>query len=57
MHLLRLNRSRDCRCCNTRRFRVLVVWPKPTDPDYTGALCPTCDMTVGKASDIERWGK
>jgi hypothetical protein len=45
--VLHCNRSRDCNGCKRRGYRVLVAWPKPDDPDYTGALCPTCDMNVG----------
>jgi len=44
---LKVNRSRSCKCCNKERFRVLVKSPTPTDPDYTVAVCPTCDMTTG----------
>lgn len=47
-YALRANRSRDCNCCKRRAYRVQVAWPKPDDPDYLGALCPTCDMTVGQ---------
>lgn len=36
-------RSRACTCCNERAARVRRPWPKPDDPDYRGAVCPTCD--------------
>lgn len=46
-NVLRCNRSRDCNLCKRRGYRVQVAWPKKDDPDYLGALCPTCDMTIG----------
>lgn len=51
---LRANRSRDCSLCKRRNYRVQVRWPKPDDPDYLGALCPTCDMNVGKLENRVR---
>lgn len=44
---LNVNRSRTCKCCKKVRFRVLVLSPTKDDPDYTVAVCPTCDMTLG----------
>lgn len=45
---LRVNRSRSCRCCGRARYRVQLSAPKPDDPDYKVAVCPDCDMTVGR---------
>lgn len=49
--MIRLNRSRTCFLCDRRLQRVLLPSPKPEDPDYTIAVCPTCDMTTGKLGD------
>lgn len=37
------NRSKICNCCGGRVVREQRPWPKPDDPDYRGAVCPTCD--------------
>lgn len=50
MNQIRLNRSRYCRLCDRSRFRVLVPSPTATDPDYTVAVCPRCDMTIGRGN-------
>lgn len=44
---LPLNRSRACHLCAKRAQRVLLPAPKKDDPNYTVAVCPDCDMTVG----------
>lgn len=45
---LRANRSRTCRCCMRTKYRVQLPAPTPDDPDYKVAVCPDCDMTVGR---------
>lgn len=50
--LPRVNRSRNCTCCLRRLYRIQVLAPTATDPDYCVAVCPECDMTVGRE---DRW--
>lgn len=41
---LYVNRSRNCHLCGGRRIREQRSSPKPDDPDYKVAVCPTCDQ-------------
>jgi hypothetical protein len=40
-----VNRSRHCRLCD-QRVRIQLPAPKPDDPDYKVAVCPTCDIGI-----------
>jgi hypothetical protein len=39
------NRSRNCHLCGGSRIREQRSSPKPDDPHYVVAVCPTCDLT------------
>ncbi|TXH28761.1 MAG: hypothetical protein E6R06_00135 [Mycobacterium sp.] len=46
------NRSRVCHCCGGGMVRIQVSWPKSNDPDYRGAVCPTCDVAPAASKTI-----
>jgi hypothetical protein len=39
-----VNRSRNCHLCKGNRIREQRPSPKPDDPHYKVAVCPTCDL-------------
>jgi transposase len=47
------NRSRNCSCCGRRAVRVHLPAPTGDDPDFKVAVCPACDLTVGRLSDAQ----